>query len=149
MMQKVFDLETCVMCITSQSSRMFGDALDKELQKTNINRNIWLALYYIDHHGSINQKALADQIGITGASMTKIIQKMTADNFVTVQQSKEDKRQKDVSLTTTGQKQLMAIIPLVQKFQAEMTAGISQQELDTVATVMAKMRQNAQKIQEN
>jgi hypothetical protein len=30
-----------------------------------------------------------------------------------------------------------------------MTAGISQQELDTVATVMAKMRQNAQKIQEN
>lgn len=143
-MTKEFSLETCIMCITSQSSRLCSEILDQKLRRQNISQNVFLSLYYIEHaEKCINQKQLAARLGITGASMTKIIQKMTEQDLVEIIVCQQDRRQKNLGLTTSGKKLLKKIIPTVKQFQEQMTAGISQADLDAAARVMDQLCQNA------
>ncbi|HJA27579.1 MAG TPA: MarR family transcriptional regulator [Candidatus Limosilactobacillus intestinigallinarum] len=143
-MQTVFNLDSCIMCITNRSSKLFGDTLDRELRKIGLNRNIWLSLYFIDQNGQITQNELANLVDIKGPSMVKIIRRLDDDRLVQTRQDDNDHRQKIIQLTKDGEDKLMKSLPTVTHFQGLMTKGIPQADLNTVARVMDQMVKNAE-----
>lgn len=143
-MQTVFNLDSCIMCITNRSSKLLGDTLDRELRKIGLNRNIWLSLYFIDQHGQITQNELAKLVDIKGPSMVKIIRRLDEEELVQTHQDGNDHRQKIIQLTKAGEEKLMKSLPTVTHFQGLMTKGIPQNDLNTVARVMDQMVNNAQ-----
>ncbi len=138
-----FDLDSCIMCITSRSSKLFASKFNDALAPMGINRSAWMALYYIDQQAKIRQRDLADLIGITGPSMVKIVNQLSADDLITVAVSAKDRRARLLTLTPAGEDLLARSIPLAEAFRQQVTAGIPQADLDTLDRVMDQMMANA------
>ena len=138
-----FDLDSCIMCITSRSSKLFANKFNDALTPMGINRSAWMALYYIDQQAQIRQRDLAELIGITGPSMVKIVNQLRADALITVAVSTKDHRARLLTLTTAGEGLLKQSIPLAEAFREQVTAGIPQADLDTLDRVMEQMMANA------
>lgn len=140
-----FNLDSCMMFITTRSSKLFSSKFNQAMLPEGLAKSAWMALYYIHQNDQINQHDLAELIGITGPSLVKIVSQLAAERLIQITPSKLDKRERILTLTSTGQQRLTASLPVADAFQQQMTAGISQKDLDTVAMVMAKMVANAQR----
>lgn len=141
-----FDLASCMMFITTRSSKLFASKFNHVMRPAGLNKSAWMALYYIHENQELNQRALAELIGITGPSMVKIVTQIQTNDLVTVTPSATDKRERMLTLTATGQQLLDKTIPLAENFQEKVTAGISQEDLNTVAWAMDKMVENAREL---
>ncbi|WP_158727539.1 MarR family winged helix-turn-helix transcriptional regulator [Levilactobacillus enshiensis] len=108
-----------------------------------LNRSAWMALYYIDQQGQLNQRDLANLIGITGPSMVKIVNQLHLAKLITIAVSAHDRRERLLTLTAAGSDLLAQTIPLAESFREQVTAGIPQADLNTLAQVMEHMMQNA------
>ncbi|MCT4488205.1 MarR family winged helix-turn-helix transcriptional regulator [Levilactobacillus parabrevis] len=138
-----FDLDSCIMCITSRSSKLFASKFNDALAPMGINRSAWMALYYIDQHQQIRQRDLAELVGITGPSMVKVVNQLNTADLITVAVSAQDHRARLLALTPAGTALLTKSIPLAEAFRAQVTAGIPQADLDTLDRVMEQMMANA------
>ncbi|WP_203640629.1 MarR family winged helix-turn-helix transcriptional regulator [Levilactobacillus andaensis] len=138
-----FDLDSCIMCITSRSSKLFSNKFNDVMAPMGLNRSAWMALYYIDQQGELNQRDLANLIGITGPSMVKIVNQLHLANLITVAVSAHDRRERRLTLTAAGSDRLAQTIPLAEAFREQVTADIPQADLNTLARVMEHMMQNA------
>lgn len=141
-----FDLDSCMMLITTRSSKLFSTKFNQVLKEKQISRSEWMTLYYINREAPVIQHTLTELVGITGPSMVTIISKLNARGVLTIEPSPTDKRERLISLSPAGQDLLTNTLPIADQFQTTVTAGISQSDLDTVARVMAKMVENAKQI---
>ena len=141
MAAKRFDLNSCMMFITTRSSKLFATKFNQALKTENIARSEWMSLFYIDQ-----QRQLSDLVGIPGPSMVKVINKLVTRELIISEQSRTDKRERLISLTADGERLLKETLPIASQFQDAVTDGISQRDLDKVADVMDKMVENASKL---
>ncbi|GEO74698.1 hypothetical protein FD30_GL000838 [Levilactobacillus namurensis DSM 19117] len=139
-----FDLASCMMFITTRSSKLFSTKFNQALTPTGLAKSAWMALYYIQQQPRINQHDLAEMVGITGPSMVKIVGQLSQDALITITPSQRDKRERLLELTDTGRRRLTSSLPIADAFQDTVTQNIPQKDLDTVARVMAQMVKNAQ-----
>ncbi|GAW99899.1 MarR family winged helix-turn-helix transcriptional regulator [Secundilactobacillus mixtipabuli] len=146
MAAKRFDLNSCMMFITTRSSKLFATKFNQALKTENIARSEWMSLFYIDQHQPLTQRQLSDLVGITGPSMVKVINKLVTRELIISEQSRTDKRERLISLTADGERLLKETLPIASQFQDAVTDGISQRDLDKVADVMDKMVENASKL---
>ncbi|MCH5464825.1 MarR family winged helix-turn-helix transcriptional regulator [Levilactobacillus tujiorum] len=138
-----FDLDSCIMCITSRSSKLFASKFNDALAPMGINRSSWMALYYIDQQQQIRQRDLAELVGVTGPSMVKIVNQLSSSDLITVTVSAKDHRARLLTLTPAGSQLLTQSIPLAEDFRKQVTAGIPQADLNTLNRVMEQMMANA------
>lgn len=141
-----FDLDSCLLCMTARSSKLFAKKFNLALQPFGLTKSTWTAIYYIDKHEQINQKTLAELLGIKGPSLVKIIAQLQLAQLIKVTPSPVDKRERLLTLTPAGLTRLTDGLPLAEKFQQQVTHGITQADLDIAATVMTQMLENAEQL---
>ena len=141
-----FDLDSCIMCITSRSSKLFASKFNDAMAPMGLNRSAWMALYYIDQRHQINQRDLAELVGITGPSMVKIVNQLSSAALISIAVNTNDHRARLLTLTASGQDLLNESIPLAEAFRERVTANIPQADLDTLDRVMTQMMANANEL---
>ena len=139
----MFDLNDCMAFVTSQSAKIFAEVMEKRLKPHNITRTQWIAMYYIYTNELLTQRELADKMSLKEPTIVRMLQKMELEGHLLRNGSEEDRRRKYLKLSESGEKLCLDLLPVVEQFKEDTTAGISQEDLQLLKDTLAKMVDNA------
>jgi len=97
-------------------------------------------LTFLNRHEGASLSDVADHIGLTLPSMSKIVDGLVARNLVTRQTHPGDRRRVKLALTTEGQAALHSARELTQASLAERLAVLSPSERTTIVQAMLALR---------
>ncbi len=98
-------------------------------------------LLYIHRHPDASLTDVAEYLGSTAPSTSALVDGIVARNLVKRQESQVDRRRITLNLTDQGKSILDAAHDETQTFLAELLAGLSALERDTVVQAMHALRQ--------
>lgn len=139
----MFNLNDCMAFVTSQSGKVFAEAMEKRLRPYGITRTHWIAMYYIMTNEAITQKQLAEMMALKEPSVVPILQKMEMEGDLVRIASEKDHRNKFLKLTEEGEAHCKRILPVVEGFKEDTTRGISEEHLQILKDSLEKMVENA------
>lgn len=93
---------------------------------------------------SVNE--LASTMNTTRQNIAKMLDKMEKEGLVSVSQSAQDKRVKEVVITKKGQKLAKQSAKDSQEFRNKLFTGITEEELTIASQVTLKMIENLERI---
>jgi DNA-binding MarR family transcriptional regulator len=88
---------------------------------------------------SCNQKALAMRLGVLPSRMVVLIDEMTEKGLIKRKRSTKDRRHSELILTKRGQRVLEKLSHLATKHEADLLAGLSAKERNTLAALGRKI----------
>lgn len=141
----MFDLNDCMAFVTSQSGKVFAEAMEKRLRPYNITRTQWIAMYYIHTNELLTQKELARMMALKEPTIVRMLQKMELEGLLVRNGSKEDHRRKHLELSGAGKELCLKLLPVVEQFKADTTKGISPEDLQILKDSLETMVENARK----
>jgi DNA-binding MarR family transcriptional regulator len=98
-------------------------------------------LLYIHRHPDASLTDVAEYLGSTAPSTSALVDGIVARHLVTRQESRVDRRRITLNLTDEGKSILDAAHEETQAFLAEILAGLSDLERETVMQAMRALRQ--------
>lgn len=119
-------------------SRSFGDAL----ARAGGSLPVWLILLNLTVHRDANQRALADAVGVTGATLTHHLNAMEKDGLLARRRDPENRRNHIVELTAAGEAAFQRLAPAVLAFDQQLRTGLSETELDTLRSLLDRLSEN-------
>lgn len=138
----MFNLDDCIACITSRSAKILAECFEKRLNKYNITRTQWIALYYVNVNKMITQKQLADKMSLKEPSVVRLLDKMERLGWITRTSSENDKRTKTLELTESGKKIEREMLVIAETFRNDVIQDISADDIDVYNSVLRKMLSN-------
>jgi DNA-binding MarR family transcriptional regulator len=97
-------------------------------------------LAFLDHHPGASLSELAEYIGLTLPSMSKLIDGLVERKLVTRQTHAQDRRRITLALTARGQASLRAANESTEAYLAEKLETLSETERATVVRAMQVLR---------
>ena len=97
-------------------------------------------LAFIDHNADASLSNVAENIGLTLPSMSKIVEGLVVRKLVTRQTSATDRRRMTLALTARGLTALQASRDATRACLAEDLAGLTERQRDTIAHAMEILR---------
>lgn len=122
--------------------KQFSEAFGRKLEGSGITRIQWIILYYINEGRSISQRELAHLMHVKDSSVGRLIDRLERDGLLLRKRSEEDRRVINVEMTHEGKELFNSLIHLGEEFNNELTAGISQEDLNTFDRVLQRMLLN-------
>ncbi|MDC3259790.1 MarR family transcriptional regulator [Flavobacteriaceae bacterium] len=122
---------------------MAQDNLNRLGYKTTINQI--LLLIQIDRKPDVSQVELAEQLFKDEASITRMIELLVKKNFIERKENKNDRRKKDLKITSKGKKLLDLAIPVINKNREIAQKDITEKEKDTLLELLNKIILNISK----
>jgi MarR family transcriptional regulator for hemolysin len=117
-------------------SRRWRWCLDRRLASTGLTQARWGALLQIARGGEgMAQHRLAEHIGIEGATLVPLLDSLANAGLVERQLDPSDRRSKTVHLTAAAQPVLADIEGIADSLRAELTEGLSPEDLATCMRV--------------
>lgn len=141
----MFDLDDCMAFVTSQSSKIFSEELERRLRPYNVTRTQWIAMHYIYTNKALNQNELAKKLSFKEPTVVRLLQKLEYDGYLLRTVHGEDKRKKKLELSDKGTDTYLNLLPIVKKFKADTTNSIPETDLQLMKEVLAKMVENAKR----
>lgn len=89
--------------------------------------------------GSLPLKKISDELMVTGANITCIVDNLEKDNLVKRIPSKEDRRVIHAELTSIGKSKIESIYPSYEKKIAEMFTTLSENEQEELLRILSKI----------
>src|SRR5699024_1889807 len=108
----------------------------------HITRSQWIAMYYIFNNEYISQRELADKMGSKEPSVVRLLQKLELEGLLCRHGISEDKRIKQLKLSSKGEEVYHKLLPIAEDFKDRTIAGISEQDLQTFRSVLEDMMNN-------
>jgi len=105
-------------------------------------------LALLAQHGETSHAALQQQLGLDGATITRLVKQYESEGLVTRRLDPQDNRYTLASLTASGQQIVAGISVAHRAFQASLLDGITREEQDVVAHILNRLRANIQHIQD-
>ena len=90
--------------------------------------------------GSARQGAIAEEAGMEGPSLVRLIDLLVEDGLVTRVEDSNDRRARIVSLTPAGEVRLHAIAEVLEAMREHLVAGIPAEELHAAVEVLRRVR---------
>lgn len=90
--------------------------------------------------GRARQGAVADETGIEGPSMVRLMDLLVEEGLVTRVEDSSDRRAKIVSLTPAGEERLRAIREIIDPMREELIAGIPPADLHRAVDVLRQVQ---------
>jgi len=96
------EIETYIGSISAGISRING-VYSKYAQKQGISYGLIDILYVLRVHGAVTQKQIAEICIIPKQTVNSFIKQLKADNYIFLASGNEDKREKEIRLTSEGE----------------------------------------------
>jgi DNA-binding MarR family transcriptional regulator len=134
-------LKTCAELMRTGSDLMA--VFETVLGKFGLSQGRLLVLIVMNRtpQEAVNPSFLAEKLGVTRATMTGLLDGLKTGNFIERVADSRDRRRIGVRLTPEGKQVLEKLLPDYYRNMAKLTAGLSENERQTVLTLLAKINQ--------
>ena len=123
-------------------ARDVGRAFDAALARAGGSRPMWLVLLSLKARPTANQRELAAAVGIQDATLTHHLNGMEADGLLTRRRDPANRRVHVVELTEAGDAAFHRLRTVAQHYDTRLRTGLSEAELDTLRTLLGRLRDN-------
>lgn len=109
----------------------------------------WLMHYLYDHRDAdIFQRDIEHRFHLRRSSVTGMLQNMEKGGLIVREAVESDARLKRIRLTERGAAQHEAIVRGIEQNERDLTAGFTPEEIETLRSMLDRMRENMQKVQD-
>jgi MarR family transcriptional regulator, transcriptional regulator for hemolysin len=95
---------------------------------------------------SVRQGVLADELGIEGPSLVRLIDLLEAEGFVERREDPTDRRAKTLHLTATGEAKVEEINHVLRRVRAGLLKDIGSEELAVTFATLQRIEQRASRL---
>ena len=128
------------------TARAWRTKLDQRLRPLGLSQGKWRTLMHLSQGGNkLTQKEIAERMGIEGATLAGLLDRLETDGWVERRGSAADRRCKTVHLQRRSKAVLDKIFNTAHDLRAELLKDISERDLDTCITVLSKIRDKAER----
>jgi MarR family transcriptional regulator for hemolysin len=128
------------------TARAWRTKLDQRLRPLGLSQGKWRTLMHLSQGGNrLTQKEIAERMGIEGATLAGLLDRLENDGWVQRRDSAHDRRCKTVHLQRRSKAVLEKIFNAAHDLRAELIEDISQRDLETCIRVLAKIREKAER----
>ncbi len=140
MIQKNLDSSLRFGFLIHDVSRLRRIVVDRALKPLGLTRSQWWVLAFLSRRDGMTQTALAADLDLTKVAIGGLIDRMETAAFVERRADERDARARRVYLTRAGQKLVSTIRESVDAVEADILAGVTEDELDAAAIVLVKIK---------
>jgi MarR family transcriptional regulator for hemolysin len=127
----------------AQASRTVERAFDAALAEAGGSLPVWLVLLNLKVLRPANQRALAEAVGITGATLTHHLNAMHAQGLIARARDDANRRVQVVTLTEAGEAAFLRLREAAIAFDTRLRAGFAEPDLTTLAANLDRLAANA------
>lgn len=128
-----------VVVLTGKAIRgYFEEALTRE----GATLATWIVLSGIDRGGWENQRNLAKELRIEGATLTRHLDRMEGDGLIVRRRDRDDRRQIRAELTPRGRELHARLKRVAQQAGRRASDGLSQEDQADLRRILARIRAN-------
>src|SRR3954467_10195484 len=128
------------------TARAWRTRLDQRLRPLGLSQGKWRTLMHLSQGGdNLTQKAIAERMGIEGATLAGLLNRLQHDGWIERRGSAEDRRCKTVHLQRRSKAVLNKIFNTAHDLRTELIEDISQRDLETCIRVLSKIRDKAER----
>jgi DNA-binding MarR family transcriptional regulator len=102
----------------------------------------WIVLNGIERGGWDNQRSLARELRIEGATLTRHLDRIEREGFIVRTRDPGDRRQSHVKLTPKGRALHRRLKATAQEFGKRACAGLTDSDQASLRRILARIRQN-------
>jgi MarR family transcriptional regulator for hemolysin len=122
------------------TARAWRQALDRRLRHLGISQAGWLAIAVVAKAARpLSQSELADRLGVEGATMVAMIDRLVKAQLVTRVPSSHDRRIKHIALTDTGTRLYGQLRAEAEPFRREILANVAPASLQAATELLEQL----------
>lgn len=137
--RKYKQLSECSCNMMRKSARKITQFYENGLREAGIKPTQFSILATLANTGPIQLTQLADRLVLERTSLTRNLNVLERNTWIDIQPGEEDLRQRVVSLTRNGYKQLDCAIPYWQKAQKAIAKDMGQETITGLRTTLDEM----------
>lgn len=143
-MENIDQLRLTVTSTLLQAGRHWRQVAHSALAVYGISSSCGAALLFIGRLGEgVSQIALADQLGIEGASLVRILDQLSAAGLVRREKGINDRRVKTLWFTEAGKALIDKVEAELVKLRASVLENVSREDLEATMRVFRALEQAA------
>lgn len=134
-----------LLFLTSKAAK---EVLEARLQAQGASHAAWLVLHALIDHGleGSQQRTLAEHLCIEGPTMTRHLDRLEAEGLIERRQDPEDRRGTLIVSTAAGKRTSRRLTDVMKRAQADLLAGLSPMEIETLTRLMQRVRDNVERV---
>ena len=126
----------------ANTSKAVGRAFNDRLAEAGGSVPVWLILSSLKSNERRTQLDLARAVGIEGPTLTRHLDGLEENGIVRRVRDGSDRRAVRVELTAEGERLFQTLRQAVVAFNRDLTAGLTETELERVRKTLARLEQN-------
>jgi MarR family transcriptional regulator for hemolysin len=120
----------------ARTAKAASAAFDSAMAEAGGSLPIWLVLVSLKTERGASQRAMAESMGIQGATLTHHLNGMEAAGLVTRRRDPENRRVHIVELTESGEQLFERLRTVAVEFDVQLRSGLTNHELDEFVRVL-------------
>lgn len=137
--QKLFEIQKWPFYHLARVNSIYAQRMDAALKPLGIDVPRWRVLALLQKNGACTVTQLSQEAVSKISTMTKIVQRMTAETLVTVRPSSEDARSTEVVISEEGARILDEVKAKVSRIGRAAFDGVSPDEIDRLNAICEKL----------
>jgi MarR family transcriptional regulator for hemolysin len=127
----------------SQAARAVSRAFDEALAQAGGTLPVWLILLNLTIHRHPHQRALAEAVGVTDATLTHHLNALEKRGLITRRRDPENRRVHVVELTDEGTQTFLRLRESATAFNARLHQGLSDEDTAALSSLLDRLVANA------
>jgi MarR family transcriptional regulator for hemolysin len=135
------DLDERFSAALHSTARSWRLAMDRRLKGLGVSQASWMSIAAVAKaQRPLSQSDLADHLGVEGATMVSMIDRLVKAGLVLREPSKEDRRVKRVVLTEAGNRVFETVKTEAAALRKELLAGIQPAKLESATELLEQLQ---------
>ncbi|MEO9307527.1 putative Transcriptional regulator, MarR family protein [Nitrosotalea sinensis] len=138
-----YDFENSIGFVVNATAKAFQRSFDVELRKNvGVTLSQWRVVWALMTQPGLTQKELADKVGIEGATLVPIIDKMEKENLLKRKPDSNDRRANRIYLMPKSDSLWESMMDCAIKIRKSSTKNISDDEVRITLETLRKISKN-------
>lgn len=138
-----YDFESSVGFVVNTTAKAFQKTLDLELRKkVGVTISQLRVVVALIQHPGLTQKEIADKVGVEGATLVPIIDKMEKEGLLKRKPDSKDRRVNRIYLTSKSDSLWNSMMECALHVRKISTKDISEQEIQSALETLRKISKN-------
>ena len=138
-----YDFENSMGFVVNMTAKAFQKSFDIELRKNaGVSLSQWRVVGALVIQPGLTQKEIADKVGIEGATLVPIIDKMEKEGLLKRKPDSSDRRVNRIYLTQKADSLWESMVECALKIRKSSTKNISENDIQTTLETLRKISQN-------
>ena len=138
-----YDFENSVGFVVNNTAKSFQRSLDLELRKNvGVTLSQWRVVSSLVLQPGLTQKEIADKMGIEGATLVPVIDKMEKEGLLKRKQDSTDRRVNRIYLTSKADSLWVSMTECALKIRKSSTKNILESDIQITLDTLRKISKN-------